>query len=657
MQYDNIPFKSYCWSLGTTSFRTKQFNQRIEQQLGLLDKFFAIPENEHENWEGNSLLQIRYYEFLKEHNFVTGNEPRKDKFAREKTSGLCELGLITNNRRLTEVGKYLLELSENCDFSNSNILKVANDSFIFTKQLLKVSNNQVNNNIVRPYIILIYLLSKLEFLSNEEFTYLLPLCVNKDTTLDIIEKIKAYRNNEITIDNVILNTVLQLPNYPKAKKLFLENEISEDLVCTIGMNRKSRTYDKPYYVFCEVLKEICVNKNYSKLYQLYELTNDLKLKTYWRKYLFSSSAKNKLRTVPKDCMTQAAIYKVNSEYEFKQLFFDMLHLFKIKANLSDYSDLNERYFKITDTVIFKDNKVHFDIIPKYYFKNIIDLLFEEAFIESENLERNCSLSEISSSLDIDINLIHREIEQDLNIPMINEDNINAIISKERINRFKGLIEEKFSDENLIELLSYFENREDNKIFEMVTDNATIPTIFEYILGIIWYKISDFTGNILDFMNLSLEADLLPKTHACGGDADIIYEYEETENYPKHSMLIEATLMDESTQRRGEMEPVSRHLGNYILDTGENAYCTFISPYLDINVLNHFRSLKTSGYYDTKDYNRNVPSLKILPFKTQELKTVLQKGIKYKDLYKIFDEAYHSNVALPNWYNQEIFGKV
>lgn len=29
----SIPYKSFCWSFGTTSFRTKNFNKTIEEQL------------------------------------------------------------------------------------------------------------------------------------------------------------------------------------------------------------------------------------------------------------------------------------------------------------------------------------------------------------------------------------------------------------------------------------------------------------------------------------------------------------------------------------------------------------------------------------------------------------------------------------------------
>ena len=653
MPYDNIPFKSYCWSLGTTSFRTKQFNQKIELQLGLLKEFFDMPKYKNESWQGNNSLQVEYYNFLKEKGFLTGNETRKDKFAREKTSGLCELGLIDDNRRLTEVGKELLQISQSCDYDNSNIFRVAKDSYIFIKQFLKLSNKQVDNNIVRPYLVLIYLLSKLEYLSNDEFTYLLPLCVSKETTLNILEQIRLLRSDRKKLDDIIIDTVLSLPNYPQARNLFLNNQVTEELICTVGMNRKSRSYDKPYYSFYKILFDICVSKKNAKMFDLYEKTDSLKLKTLWRSYLFSSTSRNQLRNNPSECKSKAEIYNVNSENEFKKIFFEKLHLFKIKANLSDYSDLNERYFKTTDTVIFSDNKVVFDIIPKYIYKNIADNLFEEAFSESELLQNNCELEEISNVLQFNIADVYNKIKNDLGLSIIDEENIQEILSNEKLQRFKSLIDNKFSDETLIELLNYFETRDDKKIFDLVTDNATIPTIFEYILGIIWYKVSNYKGDILKYMNLSLEADLLPKTHACGGDADIVYEYDETEFYPKHNMLIEATLMDESTQRRGEMEPVSRHLGNHILKTGEKAYCTFISPYLDINVLSHFRSLKHMGYYDPQNHNNHVPSLKVVPIKTKELKTILRKGTKYNELYSIIDNAFEAESPIPTWYDNEL----
>ena len=89
-----IPYKSFCWSLGTTSFRTRNFNKTIEEQLVLLDEFWSLEENKNEEWTGNKTLQARYYDFMQSKGFLEGEAENKPKDAREKTSGLVDIGLI-----------------------------------------------------------------------------------------------------------------------------------------------------------------------------------------------------------------------------------------------------------------------------------------------------------------------------------------------------------------------------------------------------------------------------------------------------------------------------------------------------------------------------------------------------------------------------------
>ncbi len=224
----------------------------------------------------------------------------------------------------------------------------------------------------------------------------------------------------------------------------------------------------------------------------------------------------------------------------------------------------------------------------------------------------------------------------------------------RYQRLHALIEERFTDKKLLSLLSCFESRNDDEICNMVTDNADVPTIFEYVLGIIWYKTSEYEGQLLDYMKLSLDADLLPVTHAAGGEADIVYEYSAGENYPEHALLLEATLADGTNQRRMEMEPVSRHLGSHLLRTGNlNSYCVFATTYLDINVIADFRNRKTTPFYNTHDYAQFVNGMKIIPLQTTELKQIIICGFKYKDLYPIFEEAYNSALPPHEWYNDLI----
>lgn len=318
------------------------------------------------------------------------------------------------------------------------------------------------------------------------------------------------------------------------------------------------------------------------------------------------------------------------------------------ATLSDYFDLNRRYFNITDALIFEDCMIKLDMIPKYYFKEIIDVLYTETFSRDNNLRSDVQLETISEAFKLDISKVYAALSKDLGITIKSSEQAAIYINDERYRRFNTLIDKKFNDSVLIELLNCFEQRDDKRIEELVTDEAAVPTIFEYILGIIWYKVSERQGNILDFMKLSLEANLLPKTHAAGGYADIIYEYEACTSYPKHSLLLEATLADGNNQRRMEMEPVSRHLGDYrIRFNNPFDYSLFVSTYLDDNVVNDFRYRKIIPY---KRDNETITGMKIISMDTDSLKKIIENKVKYKYLYEVFDKYHEMPLETLDWHD-------
>ena len=132
-----MAFKSYSWSIGTTSFRVSQLNYKIERQLELLKQFWS--ENPNLIWnesinKSNIIglniqedekypTQIRYYNFLKENNFLTGTAKFRDKDAREKLSGLADIGLVDDNRKLTDVGTRIESLLHK-DRTKNNIFYI-----------------------------------------------------------------------------------------------------------------------------------------------------------------------------------------------------------------------------------------------------------------------------------------------------------------------------------------------------------------------------------------------------------------------------------------------------------------------------------------------------------------------------------------------------
>ena len=226
---------------------------------------------------------------------------------------------------------------------------------------------------------------------------------------------------------------------------------------------------------------------------------------------------------------------------------------------------------------------------------------------------------------------------------------------EKIKQFNKLIDERFKDSDLLSLIDLIKDRRDSEVCSYVSDNADVPTIFEYILGIAWYRISNKEGNILKFMNLSLDADLLPKTHAGGGMADIVYEYKEN-NYPRHNLLIEATLSESTGQRHMEMEPVSRHLGEDISSTNnENDYALFVAPNLEERLILDFRNMRSRFY--PKANGGYIEGLKIIPIDTDILKKFITEHKKYSDIYSLFDNAYKSQLPDPEWFEKEILQKI
>ena len=648
----NLQYKSFYWSLGTTSFRTKNFNKKIEQQLALLRDFWSLKENVGKDWNSNDEIQTAYYNFLHEVGFIYGDANNKPKDAREKTSGLVSLGLIDDNRHLTEVGEQLLSISERNDFSVDNLLGIPADSLIYLKQLLKTSV-KVDTEQVRPFIVTVYLITKLGGLLYEEFTYLLPLCIDRQSTLDAVEKIKALRNNATSIDEIILARLMARDNYKTALKYFLRAKtVTADIIAAVGINRKSRQYDKAYFPLYDALHKFYLDRNEGSANEIVSaikyLSNTGKL---WQRYLFGDNSLSKIKRNPSECLQGTSFDDVDTEEKFRQVFFAVMHVIKAKRSLEDYFDLNCRYMKTADVILFADGKVVLDIVPRHYFVPICDKLLEIAFVDSPLLQVNCRLEDIATVLLPNENVILNGINREFALKLKSLNDAVEILDRQRYIRFNHLIDSKFTDEKILSLLNFIAERADDEIQKLVTDNADIPTIFEYVLGILWYKISDRQGKILDYMKLSLDADLLPKTHAAGGEADIVYEYPKSDVYPAHSLLLEATLTERTNQRRMEMEPVSRHLGNHILRTRNlNSYCVFATNDLNINVVSDFRGRKNQRYYDTSDDNNFIEGMKIIPLQVDDLKNIIKNHLRYEKLYEIFETAFQSELAPREWRN-------
>lgn len=662
-QYDRIPYSSFLWKFGTTSFRTKEFNKSIEWQLRLLDEFWQKPENIGLGWEipvvgQNGIYEIkdRYYDWLVENGFTIGNDRVKYKAAREKTSGLVDMGLINNERRLTEVGRELLAMANTQGYEQRTELGIPKDSELYLRQLIKLSDTNTGC-LIRPFLIVVYLLSSLDYFTYDEFKYLIPLCISADTTEKILNSIRALREGRNSIDDIIVDHLLERSNYREGLTRFISNPFSENLLLSIGMNRKSATYDRPYSVLFREMHSVYIDGNEQRIVPLFEAVNNISsnCSKKWKQLMFESVLTSVVRNDPVSNIKQLLDDDVESEESFKRFFFVTMHLFKAKATLEDYFDLNRRYLNLSNCFIFDENQIRFDIVPKQYFRPIAEQLYEHAYEESALLHENCPLSSIDPLLAFNEQNVITGINSEFGTQIDNITEAYNEVERQRYSRFNSMLDSKFSKTTIVNLLNDFDSRNDDEISSLVTDNADIPTIFEYVLGIIWYNLSERTGKVLDYLKLSLDANLLPITHAAGGEADIVYEYPTTNNYPQHCVLLEATLSDSVNQRRMEMEPVSRHLGNHLLRTGNyNSYCVFASSYLHINVISDFRGRKNNFYCDPQDPNKYISTMKIIPLSTEDLRTIVRNDMTYSELYVHFEQAFQAKENHPQkWYDEYV----
>lgn len=655
---DKIKFQTYSWGFGTTSFRVSELKYKIEMQLLLLKELQASQKNK--KWAD---FQEEYFYHLVEKGLSQASAKDKKKDARQKTSSLKDIGLVNKERVLQNTAKELLEIIRKKDFNVDNIFGIQNDSFFYLKQFLKIEfskstdNASYNSFAVNPLIFTIYTLLKSEnSISKEFFTYVLPTIKNKTELIDTL----AHYDGDIF--HYLVVKIASMENYQNALECFKESQKSETLFKreNIFMNMNGGSYDVKYLKFYKLLSSYKLDASVEKKVQfLKKLAFPAGVK---RKIFYKLLLHREHKPTQKEYNEQLVKSFENSflfhySDDFDTNFFYMVHLEKWMRNLEEYYDLNRRFLELTDIFLFEKEHISLDEVAYLIFQEREEELLSIPLASSQEeyfsrLYENLELREIADIFTFDAELLLEKLQK--KYPEIDrEKNLTQEIKKVRKEyqkeQFNRLIENAFSAKSLIVLLENIKDRRDDALVKNYLDwDADVPTIFEYLLGIVWYEMSDREGYLQDFLNLSLDAKLLPRRFAGGGEADIVFKY------ASYDLLLEATLSNRDNQRKMELEPVSRHLGRHLLN-GRNGYVVFVAPYLDPNVLVGLRSYKNLKYYDKNDTNRYVDGLKIIPLSIDDIIYILKKNLKYSRLKDSFETIYNSSETDGfQWYKNELY---
>ena len=177
------------------------------------------------------------------------------------------------------------------------------------------------------------------------------------------------------------------------------------------------------------------------------------------------------------------------------------------------------------------------------------------------------------------------------------------------------------------LYKFSDRTKDEEIKKIVSEEASVSTIYEYIVGIAWYYFSNKTINLLESYNLSLSANFEPLVHAGGGQGDIvIYSQDKV-------VMIEATLMNKSAQKRGEWEPVLRHSTNLKIEEEENftnrlVTTFFISDQFDNNTINIWKAVASVPLESSNEKDKFTRNVVIMPINNNELSALMDMSEKY-----------------------------
>lgn len=543
--------------------------------------------------------------------------------ARHYTSTLVKLGLVDKNRRITNVGNCILinQQVERDDFEK--ILPIDNINLLYLRQLLKLKIIAKENkkSFYSPMIMALYLLLYYDNITIDDFRNIVQLQTPYQPISNVDKMIKDYLNGKIYI--------VSNENIPEL--FYSSNMIDELNFKKYFYNSKQKTSVDVYYDFYTYLFEFNSNPNeltLNRMLEYYQLNKEMLNKAFgYGKNLFILNAK--VNTI-EDFFEENNL-DVFCENLNEKLYSRFLISKKIDS-VKEYSDTTIRLMKVTGIIKFKNGIVELaykdifkELLKHVDLKNYIFGELDDKTIDEYEGNYNSYMSnhvKISSIFNINHMLLDR-IMTLLNrrYHSIDLKHLQIMLSNQKQLEFIQHLEEKYPKEKVLEILKLVSDRKnDSRIKAMVNPSATVPTIYEYIVAIAWYYFSGKDFDILNSMNLSLNADYDPETHAGGGAGDIVIEYTD------RVIMLEVTLMNKQAQKRGEWEPVLRHSINLKIEKEPKDVMTFfIADELDLNTTNIWRAVSSVPLQATNGSSKITDNVVIMPLENKELISLIENG--------------------------------
>lgn len=678
MKLDNA---NSIFNMGDTSIRVKQL---VEVNKVILHRLYAFMQAD-TLWEKNPQNQEFFYqEFIKEivrietedgielfqdfkraKNYTPPNPARKGLRGRTLTNSLVKNGFVDSKRTISPVAiNYLNQNIKKADKLEA-ILGLSEDNLIYLRQYLKLRvYDSSTDNYFYNFRFALKFLTKYKNVPQNDFLKILESVKPTQSTTEINNIIDCYR--EVSENNMLFDeyykslfssTLRSEETLEEVRRMFTASDFSDENFVKYFNNRDSRETSLLYKDFVLEVIKLKETRDIEAFNKVKELSRDNRIKKAFAggklpfEFGRNESIQEFLDTNKENPLLDSDHYQIYLEFIFS----------KHNDLIREYSDMCRRAFKVTGLISFENGIVN--LSTPWLITPMLNILQDDFTLNGndsytayeENLDspwfNDLTLIEILNLSDSTINLILKEIGEEFG--ETNIENIPELLMNEREMEYREFVDSHFPKERVISILSEIITRSDEAVFKEVTEQTTIPTIYEYLLTIAWYHISKNKDYLLHkSFQVTLDGDKLPLSHRGGGAGDIEVV---TNDY---SLLLEVTLMDMNTQKRGELEPVIRHTTNFAIENqhSDNIQTIFIANELDNNVLNVFRATQFIELSGT-NVKGTVPGLNIFALTTAEVIAILEKGINDLEMLEIIKNHKNSNPIRisTNWRDSIIEG--
>lgn len=543
--------------------------------------------------------------------------------ARHYTSNLVKLGFADESRSITKVGNNLLYLSLLEKDELEKLFPVSQTNLVYLRQLLKLKISGTDlNKYYSPFLLAVFILLKYERFSENNFFEIVQGLSPYSDIQNIEEYVVSYQEGDI-----VNNFSIEIPDEIKT-----DEKLEKSTFFKYFKNQKSSSTSKIYFDFYSRLfdfKTFQSEDSKENLLSFYESQKSVLRKAFGKGKNIFNFEKDKNPAVQKFLDLNKRIFSGNLNENLYEIFSKS----KLLDSIREYSDTTKRIFKATGIISFENGfaELAYADICKCVFD--IETLKKNIFGVEENLDKNfASVESISEILFYDDEKVSGIIKNVKSIyPNVSIEEIPNIVAEKRSEEFKNFILKNYPEAKVKMLLSLFSDRaNDQKIKETVSEDASVPTIFEYVVGIAWFYFSGKRINLLQSFNLILSADFEPLVHAGGGQGDIvIYEKDKV-------VMLEATLMNANSQKRGEWEPVLRHSANLKIEeesagTDRKVTTFFIADEFDYNTINIWKAVSSVSLQSSSDKSKFTTNVIIMPISIDELSKLMFKSSQYDEI--------------------------